>query len=136
MGDKKCVIILDEALPVGLLANASAVLALTLGKVVDGIIGEDIQDGSGGMHHGITNTVVPILKTNKEHLTVLREQAKQDADVTVVDFSDVAQRTKTYEDYAVQLAETAAKDLRYFGIALYGDKAVISSLSGNLGLVR
>lgn len=134
--DKKCVIILDQDLPMGLLANASAVLALTIGKTVDGILGHDIEDGSGEMHKGITNTVLPILKTEKANLTTIREKAKALDTITIVDFSDVAQRTKTYDDYAQQLKATKSTDLRYLGIALYGDKQAISSLTGNLALLR
>lgn len=132
----KCVIILDQDLPIGLLTNTSAVLSLTLGKSVDGILGQDIEDGSGEKHKGITNTVLPILKTNKENLTNICEKAKKMENITVVDFSDVAQRTKTYEDYAQQLKNTKAEDLRYLGIALYGDEKQVNSLSGNLPLLR
>lgn len=134
--DKKCVIVLDQDLPVGLLANSSAVLALTLGKTVDGILGHDIEDGSGETHKGITNTVLPILKTEKANLTNIREKAHSADGVIVVDFSDVAQRTKTYEDYAAQLHATKSEDLRYLGIALYGDKQAINSLTGSLALLR
>ena len=134
--DTKCTIVLDEALPVGLLVNASAVLALTIGKSVEGIIDRDITDASGSVHRGITNVVVPILKTNKENLTVLREKAHTVPGVLVVDFSDVAQRTKKYDDYVAQLEMTNASDLRYLGVALYGDKKEIDALTGNLSLLR
>ena len=136
MERKKCVIVLDENLPVGLLANSAAVLALTLGKEIEGIIGEDIVDGSDRLHHGITNTVLPILKTDKENLTTIREKASEDSDILVVDFSDVAQRTKAYEDYAAQLKATKSEDLRYLGIALFGDDKAVSKLTGNLPLLR
>lgn len=56
-------------------------------------------------------------------------------DVVVVYFSDVAQRTKDYQDYAAQLKAIKSEDLRYLGIALYGDKKVINSLTGNLALL-
>jgi len=134
--DKKCVIVLDQDLPVWLLANSSAVLALTLGKTVDGILGHDIQDGSGETHRGITNTVLPILKTEKTNLTTIRERANSLDGVIVVDFSDVAQRTKIYEGLAAQLQATKSEDLRYLGIALYGDKQAINSLTGSLALLR
>ncbi|MBP9691583.1 DUF2000 domain-containing protein [Candidatus Woesebacteria bacterium] len=120
----------------GLLANASAVLALTLGKKVDGILGHDIRDGSGENHKGITNTVLPILKTEKANLTIIRKKAQSIEGVLVVDFCDVAQRTKTYEDYASQLETTQSEDLMYLGIALYGDRQAIKSLTGNLALLR
>ncbi len=134
--ENKCVIILDQDLPIWLLANSSAVLALTLGKNVDGILGRDIEDGSGEKHEGITNTVLPILKTEKDNLTTIREKANGIDNVLVVDFSDVAQRTKNYSDYATQLKATKSEDLRYLGIALYGDKQAINSLTGNLPLLR
>ena len=134
--DTKCTIVLDEALPIGLLANASAVLALTIGKSVEGIIDRDITDASGSVHRGITNVVVPILKTNKEDLTILREKARTVPGVLVVDFSDVAQRTKKYDEYVAQLEMTNASDVRYLGVALYGDKKEIDALTGNLSLLR
>jgi hypothetical protein len=135
MNGKKCVIVLDQDLPVGLLANASAVLALTLGKEIDGIIGHNIEDGSGEIHKGITNTVLPILKSDKENLTVIREKANA-LGLTLVDFSDVAQRTKNYEDYASQLKVTESQNLRYLGIAIFGDEKQVNSLVGSLALLR
>ena len=45
----------------GLLANASAALSLTIGKEV-----EDIENASRQKHRGITNTFLPILKTDKK----------------------------------------------------------------------
>ncbi len=136
MEDQKCVIVLDQALPVGLLANSSAVLALTLGKSIEGVLGHDILDGSGKTHLGITNTVIPILKAEKGQLTTILEKAKAIPGIMAVDFSDVAQRTKTYDDYAQQLLATSADQLRYLGIALYGNKKDINALTGSLPLLR
>jgi hypothetical protein len=73
---EKCVIILDENLPLGLQANASAVLGATIGKIVDGIIGDDIIDASNEIHQGITNTVMPILKTSKDELNTIQKKQK------------------------------------------------------------
>ena len=53
----------------------------------------------------------------------------------MVDFSDVAQRTKDYNDYAAQLKTTKSGDIKYLGIALYGDKQTINSLTGSLPLL-
>ena len=38
--------------------------------------------------------------------------------ILFVDFSDVAQRTKNYEEYSIELAKTDPKDLKYLGIAI------------------
>ena len=132
----KCVIILDENLPLGLLANASAVLAMTIGKRVDGIIGDDIVDGSGNNHLGITRSVLPILKTSSSNLMAICNIAKKSGEITVVDFCDVAQRSRKYEDYKTLLENLDAEQLNYVGIALYGNKERVNSLSGSLPLLR
>jgi len=38
--------------------------------------------------------------------------------------------------YAVQREAIQSEDLRYLGIALYGDRQSINSLTGNLALLR
>ncbi|MGR6861764.1 DUF2000 family protein [Aliivibrio salmonicida] len=57
-------------------------------------------------------------------------------EVTVVDFSNVAQSTKNYQDYSEKLASTKADDIEYLGIAIYGAKKLVNKYTGNLGLVR
>lgn len=57
----KCVMIIDEELPLGLIANTSAVLALSIGENVEGIIGEDVTDKDGHVHRGITKLSIPYL---------------------------------------------------------------------------
>lgn len=133
---KKCVIILDENLPVGLLANASAVLAMTIGKKVENIIGADIFDASDRIHQGITNMVLPILKTTKDNLTSIYELAKIENDLLVVDFCSIAQKSKNYDDYTKHLRETKAEDLKYLGVAIWGKKEIVNKLSGSLSLLK
>ena len=133
---KKIVIILDEKLPIGLLSNASAVLAMTLGKSIEGFIGNSIIDASGETHLGITREVLPILKTSKSHLNTIRSNANKEAGLLVVDFSDLAQKSKNYKDYASQLQASKFDEIHYLGIAIYGDKKKVNKLSGSLPLLR
>src|SRR5258708_38931869 len=46
----RCVIGVDEAVPIGRAANAAAVIALTLGKRHPHLAGPDLVDGSGHAH--------------------------------------------------------------------------------------
>ena len=133
---EKCVIILDENLPLGLLANASSVLAMTIGHKVSKIIGADIKDASNNNHLGITSAVLPILKTSTKSLSEICERAKQSTDIIVVDFCDLAQKSKCYDDYTKLLENTKADELNYLGVALYGNKKIVNSLSGSLPLLR
>ena len=58
----KCVMVLDENLPLGLLANTAAILGITLGKHMPEAVGADVLDGSGKAHLGIITFPVPILR--------------------------------------------------------------------------
>lgn len=52
--NRKCVMILDEELPAGVLANAAGILGMTLGKQIPEVIGPDVLDkkrkGAPGNH--------------------------------------------------------------------------------------
>ena len=91
--DEKCVMILDERLPLGIMANTAAILGITLGKAMPEIVGADVADKTGHEHLGIIDFPVPILKGNGESIKAIRERlyGSEFSDVTVVDFSDLAQ---------------------------------------------
>ncbi|BDG32580.1 DUF2000 domain-containing protein [Parageobacillus thermoglucosidasius] len=99
--EMKCVMVIDADLPAGLIANTAAVLALTLRKEIEGIIGPTVKDGSGHPHAGITTIPIPILKGNSQKIKELRNKlyAEEFSDLLVVDFTNAAQTTKSYEEY-------------------------------------
>ena len=134
----KCVMVIDAELPTGLIANTAAVLALTLGNKIDGIIGPSVKDGSGHPHVGITTTPIPILKGDSVKIKELREKlyTEEFSDLLVVDFSNAAQTTKNYEEYTQKTATFSANDLEYLGLALCGDKKKVNKLTGSMGLLR
>ena len=129
----KLVIVIDENLPLGLIANTASVLSLSIGKNIEGIIGHDLQDAAGKTHLGITTIPIPILKSTKDKIKEIRE-ALFDSDVMVVDFCDAAQTTKNYDDYSKKLLST--NELSYLGIALIGDQKIINKHTGNMPLLR
>ena len=132
----KCVILIDQALPLGLIANASAVLAMSIGNKVKNIIGEDVRDKDGTVHRGITHVAIPVLKGDEERIRSMRDGLLQmrDEDLFFVDFCDVAQQSRDYEQYANTLKQTASDELKYLGIAIYGPKKKVNSLTGNAAL--
>ena len=60
--NEKCVMVIDEKLPLGLIANTAAIMGITLGKEMPGIVGANVVDQSGHLHLGIIEFPVPILK--------------------------------------------------------------------------
>ena len=132
--DVKCVMILANDLPQGLAVNAAGVLAVSLGFKVPSLLPPDAVDGSGEPHVGLLGVPLPILVADRETIRALRVKASEGEDVLVVDFSDVAQHARTYEDYIATLATTPAEALSYLGVALYGPRKRLNKLVGNLPL--
>ncbi len=136
MDASKCVIILDEALPLGALSNAAAILGATLGKRFPQIVGADVADGTGGVHPGIVNVPVPVLRSNAQELRALRARAAADEALFVVDFTDVAQKCRDYGEYVRRLGDASQAELDYLGIALVGEAKRVNRLTGSLPLLR
>ena len=130
--------ILDDALPPGFLANTAAILGITMGMKRPDVVGDAVADRDGNGHMGIIRCPVPILKGNAEILHELRSKlfSAEYADLTVVDFTDLAQRCKTYGEFIEQMATCAEHELRYLGIAVCGDRKKVSRLTGSMPLLK
>lgn len=134
----KCVMVIDESLPVGLIANTAAILGTTLGKREDNIVGVDYKDQAGYEHLGIVNIPVPILKGNKEMIKSIRQRLYEPEmkELTVVDFTSVAQSCNSYPEFVVRMRATLEEDVQYLGIAICGDKKKVNKLTGSMPLLR
>lgn len=135
--EQKCVMVIDANLPLGLIANTAAMLGISIGQLHPEIVGEDVTDGSGKEHPGISMVPISMLKGDEALLKDLRARLfeQEFAGLTAVDFSDVAQKINVYADYAKKSAETPECEHNYFGIALFGDKKKINRLTGMLPLL-
>jgi hypothetical protein len=137
MSSHRCVIVVDPTLPTGLLANTSAVLALSLGRAAPGLIGADLVNQRGDRHQGITTLPIPILQADAPTLARLREQLRQDEPaLTVIDLIDATCRTRSYEEYAAALAATPVDALQFHGLGIYGPNATVKRHTGSLALLR
>jgi hypothetical protein len=136
--DNKCVMIIDSALPPGIVANTAAILGITLGKHIPRQVGQDISDAAGMVHLGISTIPVPVLAGSASGLKALRSRLYEPEfeSMIVADFSDVAQRCNSYDVYTAQAASTTEKDFVYLGLALYGEKKLVNKLTGSLPLLR
>jgi uncharacterized membrane protein len=131
----RCVIIVDEALPAGLAANAAGVLALTLGATAPALKGDDFTDADGDHHPGLIASGLPILRAASQDLTRLRERARA-ARLEVIDFPTFGQQTNDYDEFRSRIAETRGSELRYLGVAVRGAKPEVRKLTGSLALLR
>lgn len=136
MPDKKYVIVLDRDLPVGLQVNTAAVLATSIGQVSEGVVGPDVEDGSGRTHRGITQLPIPILASDAKSIAELYEKASSVKDLFLVDFTSIAQKSRHYDHYMQQMAARETDELEFVGIGLFGEESNIKKLTGSLPLLR
>lgn len=136
--NSKCVMVIDENLPMGIISNTAAIMGITLGKYAPETVGSDVVDKTGNSHLGIVELPVPILKGNKELIKDLRKKlySTDFEELTVVDFSDVAQSCNVYDEFIQRIANVAEDELQYFGIAIYGNKKKVNKLTGSMPLLR
>ena len=136
--DDKCVMVIDESLPIGIVSNTAAIMGITLGKKMPEVVGADVTDKTGCSHLGIIEFPVPILKGNRASIKEIREKLfkPEYRDMIVVDFSDVAQSCKTYDEFIVEISNVSESDLQYFGIAICGKKKKVNKLTGSMPLLR
>jgi hypothetical protein len=131
--------VINKELPLGLVANTAAVLGISLSKMFQqDIVGCDVQDASGNVHIGITAQTIPVLGASRDLIKDIRDTMFDSAysDITVIDFSEVAQKCLEYDNYIRMLSCLPSSDIYYFGICLYGPKKKVNKLTGSMGLLR
>lgn len=138
INNMKCVMIFDESLPVGVIANTAAIMGASLGKADPEVVGITPVDMDGNEHSGLIQFPVPILKSDSDTIQDIRKKALDTygEDIDIIDFTDIAQKSMTYDDYLNNYKATAGDDISYLGLTLYGPKKAINKLTGNLSLLR
>lgn len=134
----KCVMIFDESLPIGVIANTAAIMGASLGKADPEVVGITPTDKDGNEHSGLIQFPVPILKSDSDTIQGIRKKALENygEDVDIIDFTDIAQKSMTYDDYLENYKNTSGDDISYLGLTLCGSKKAINKLTGSLGLLR
>ncbi|MFF0270186.1 DUF2000 domain-containing protein [Kribbella sp. NPDC004536] len=132
----KMVVVIAAGTPVGVALNTAALLGVGLGNHHDDVVGPDTVDASGEVHTGMCAYPIPVLRGTPEQLQDLRTEAASRPDVTVHDMHEAAQRARTYDQMSATLAGTKPEDIAYLGLALYGPRTDVDSLTGALPLYR
>ena len=138
--NEKCVMVIDETLPLGIIANTAAIMGITLGKQMPEVVGANVADQSGNQHLGIIEFPVPILKGTPELIKEIREKLYQPEfqDLAVVDAvgKDNHVFCKTYDEFIEKMAGVPESTLQYFGLAICGAKKKVNKLTGSMPLLR
>ncbi|WP_371368130.1 hypothetical protein SRRS_18120 [Sporomusa rhizae] len=131
----RCVVIMDKELHGGILANAIAVIALTVGQRHPVLVGESLVDASDFAHPGLIPTGIPMLRAPQAELVRIRHEALNNG-CDVVDFPVEGQQTKNYEEFKKMVAQLPTENIKYTGLALVGQKKTISKIVKKLELMN
>ncbi len=131
----RCVMIMNKDLDAGHLANAIAVIALTIGQRHPYFVGAPLIDASGFSHHGLILIGIPMLQANSNDLKELRKKALE-KDFDVVDFPKEGQQTKNYEEFIEMMKSIKTDDIDYLGIAIIGKKNAVNRLTKHCEMIK
>ncbi|MBB5979655.1 DUF2000 family protein [Kribbella solani] len=132
----KMVLVIANEAPLGEALNTAALLGVGLGRHHDDSVGPDTADGSGATHTGMSAYPIPVLRAPAAKLASLRARAATYAELTIHDMHQVAQQARTYDQMSATLSGTKPEDIQYLGLALYGPRAAVDSVTGSLPLYR
>ncbi|GII32127.1 DUF2000 domain-containing protein [Planotetraspora mira] len=129
----KWVVVVDEALPAGLIVNAAVCVAAATGAGVPGLLGPDAKDAAGDLHPGLPWAGCTILAASSSQIVEIRTRAAAAEEVFVADMAGLAQRTRVYDGYLEQMS--AAAELDYCAVSLIGPRKRIDGIVRGLSLL-
>lgn len=130
-------IIINPALPLGLLANTVAALSIGLGAKLPTLGAQRLTDMSGRSIDVSSRLPVPVLQAEAELLTSIMGKAiERIDDGAVVVFPAFARSLHSYDDYieVFPTRELAAEVID--GVAVAGPAKWVKSMTGSLKLLR
>jgi len=127
--------VMNEALQGGLLANAIAVMALTVGQRHPHLVGDELIDANQVNYPGLIPSGIPMLSSEQAALHELREKALT-AQCDVICFPVIGQQTKNYDELKINMNELTSNEVQYTGIAIVGEKKKVSKIVKNLPLIK
>ncbi|WP_372001248.1 DUF2000 domain-containing protein [Tistrella mobilis] len=130
-------IIIDPALPAGLLANTIAGIAIGLGAARPSLGAVALTDAAGRATATITNLPVPVLQAPGEVIrSLLLKALPAPEDAVVVPFPGFARSLHVFADYVATFPDRDLGTETIDGFGLFGPDKWVRSLTGSLKLLR
>lgn len=131
----KWVIVVNESLPHGIATNAAVCAAAATSPSIEGLLGADARDASGGIHAGLPWAGCSILRASDAQLVAIRAKAAANDTVYVADMPAAAQSTRVYDEYLDALAASPADDITYYAVSIVGPRNRVDKIVGRLPLL-
>ena len=134
--DRRIAIVVDPALPIGLLANTVAVVGIGLGGALPALAGTPLVDADNRTVWTSANRPVPILQATPEAIAALLTRALPTPDgAVVVPFPRFARDLHRFEEYLGEFARRGLAGEAIDGLGLCGPEKWVRSLTGSLKLL-
>jgi hypothetical protein len=127
----KIVIVLSRGLVLAEAVNAAAVLGLAASADTADTGAEGV-DAAGLCYGSLDRHPVPILIADQAELRDLHRRAGTVDGVHVVAFTEVARRSRDYDSYLAELAQTAPEDNGYVGLLIRGPRNRVTAATKRL----
>ena len=135
--DLRIAVMVDPALPPGLLANTVAVIAAGLGAAAPGIGGVRLTDARGLSFLNSADRPIAVLAADDPTMTALLARAADAPEAArVVAFPSFARSLHAFADYADAVPSRSIADEKLDGLGLIGPSRWVRSLTGALKLLR
>ncbi|WP_407321258.1 DUF2000 domain-containing protein [Dickeya ananatis] len=132
----RCTIILDKDLPAGLAMNTASVIGISFGRMVENLVGPDMQSLDNVNYPGVIYSPLPVLLASGEYLPEIQANAESDNDTYIMPFSALAQSCKTYAEYGEKISSVKSNDIELVAIGLIGSKKKFTKMTENLPLYK
>ncbi len=134
---ERLAIVVDPALPVGLLANTVATIGAGIGAVVPALGGTVLTDMAGRSVHNSAALPAPILQAGPAAIrSVLLKALPAPDGAVVVAFPQFARAIHRFADYRALFPSRDLAIETIDGIGLAGPERWVRSLTGSLKLLR
>jgi len=132
----RCTIVIDKDLPPGLAINAASVIGISFGRMVENLVGPDMQSIDDINYPGVIYSPLPVLLASADYIRQLQTTAEIDNEIYIMPFSSLAQSCKTYQEYEERISSVKSENIELVAIGLIGPKKKITRMTGNLPLYK
>lgn len=136
LNKSKLVMVVADNLATGMVANRCAALSVGITGLHPEIIGSKTETSDGVVLGAITRMPIPILVAKDLQLLPEIEKKARAQGCTTLVYLSRAQGLRSYKAYLESINSTNYADLDIDAIAIFGDKKIVSSLTGNLPILR
>lgn len=135
--DLRLAIIINPALPMGLIANTVAALSIGLGAKLPALGAQRLTDMSGRPIDTSSKLPVPVLQAEAELLgSIMGKATERIDDGAVVVFPAFARSLHNYGDYLETFPTRELSSEVIDGVAVAGPAKWVKSMTGSLKLLR